>query len=122
MARKAASVQTGASSSSLNSKETPKVSKRGLRGEGHPSKQTPEVVSKLARAISLGLNDEESASLAGISDLTLTKWKRDPAFLRHRLRCDQRARGNSNSKNIFLSMRATARHLIALENSLRVGE
>jgi hypothetical protein len=72
MARKTASVQTGAWSSSLNSKETPKVSKRGVRGEGHPSKQTPEVVSKLARAISLGLNDEESASLAGISDLTLT--------------------------------------------------
>jgi hypothetical protein len=30
----------------------------------------------------LGLADDEAASLAGISDLTLTTWRKDPEFLR----------------------------------------
>jgi hypothetical protein len=29
----------------------------------------------------LGLADDEAASLAGISDMTLTRWRRDPEFL-----------------------------------------
>jgi hypothetical protein len=49
--------------------------------EGAPTKQTPEVVEKIARAIALGLADGEAASLAVISDMTLTTWRRDPEFL-----------------------------------------
>lgn len=58
-----------------------KVSKRGIAGDGRPSKQTPEVVAQIAHAISMGLNDAEAASLVGISDVTLTMWKRDPNFM-----------------------------------------
>ena len=32
-----------------------KVSKRGRRGEGRPTKRTPEVVAKIAQAIAIGL-------------------------------------------------------------------
>jgi hypothetical protein len=49
--------------------------------EGRPTKQTEEVVQKIANAIALGLADDEAASLAGVSDMTLTTWRRDPAFL-----------------------------------------
>src|SRR5262249_50232760 len=41
----------------------------------------PEVVQKIANAIALGLADDEAASLAGVSDMTLTTWRRDPVFL-----------------------------------------
>ena len=41
-----------------------------------------EVIQKIADAIALGLADDEAASLAGISDLTLTTWRKDPEFLR----------------------------------------
>jgi hypothetical protein len=60
---------------------TRKRSKRGRVNEGRPTKQTDEVVSKIANAIALGLADDEAASLAGISDMTLTTWRRDPEFL-----------------------------------------
>jgi hypothetical protein len=50
--------------------------------EGAPTKRTDEVVTKIANAIALGLADDEAASVAGISDLTLTKWRRDPEFVR----------------------------------------
>jgi hypothetical protein len=46
-------------------------------GEGGPTKQTSEVVEKIANAIAPGLADDEAASIAGISDLTLTKWRRE---------------------------------------------
>jgi hypothetical protein len=59
---------------------TGKRSKRG-RFEGRPTKQTPQVVEKIANAIALGLADDEAASLAGVSDMTLTTWRRDPEFL-----------------------------------------
>jgi hypothetical protein len=49
--------------------------------EGAPTKKTPEVVAKIAHAISLGLTDEEAAGYAGISDMTLTTWRKDPTFL-----------------------------------------
>ena len=32
--------------------------------------------------MALGLADDEAASFAGISDLTLTTWRKDPEFLR----------------------------------------
>jgi hypothetical protein len=59
-----------------------KLSKRGRQGEGRPTKQTPEVVEKIAKAIALGLADDEAAAIAGVSDLTLTKWRRDSEFVR----------------------------------------
>ena len=59
-----------------------KLSKRGRLGEGRPTKRSPEVVRKIADAISRGLNDDEAAAIAGISDLTLTTWRKDPEFLR----------------------------------------
>jgi hypothetical protein len=61
---------------------TPKKrSKRGVLGEGRPSKQTPVTVQKICNALAMGLNDEEAALFAGISDMTLTLWRRDPVFL-----------------------------------------
>jgi hypothetical protein len=60
---------------------TGKRSKRGILNEGAPTKQTPEVVAKIAYAISLGATDDEAAGYAGISDLTLVTWRKDPAFL-----------------------------------------
>jgi hypothetical protein len=60
---------------------TGKRSRRGGLSEGRPTKQTPEVGQKIANAIALSLADDEAASLAGISDMTLTTWRRDPAFL-----------------------------------------
>jgi len=59
-----------------------RCSKRDRLSEGRPTKQTEEVVQKIANAIALGLADDEAASLAGVSDLTLTKWCRDPEFVR----------------------------------------
>jgi hypothetical protein len=62
---------------------TGKRSKRGRLSEGVPTKKTPEVVAKIAHAISLGLTDEEAGGYAGISgNLTLTTWRKDPEFLR----------------------------------------
>ena len=59
-----------------------KRSKRGRLSEGRPTKQTEEVVQKIADAIALGLADDEAASIAGIGDRTLTNWRQDPEFLR----------------------------------------
>jgi hypothetical protein len=58
-----------------------KVSKRGILGDGRPSKQTPAKVRKICSALAMGLNDEEAALVAGISDVTMTLWRRDPAFV-----------------------------------------
>jgi hypothetical protein len=61
---------------------TGKRSRRGRLSEGAPTKKTPQVVAKIAYAIGLGLNDTEAADYAGVSDLTLTTWRKDPEFLR----------------------------------------
>ena len=68
--------------SSTATRPTGKHSRRGRLSEGAPTKQTPEVVQKIASAIALGLADDEAAAIAGVSDLTLTKWRRDPEFVR----------------------------------------
>jgi hypothetical protein len=58
---------------------TGKRSKRG-RFEGRPTKQTPQIVQKIAGAIALGLADDEAASIADINADTLAQWKKDPTF------------------------------------------
>jgi hypothetical protein len=58
-----------------------KVSKRGIKGDGRPSKLTPAVMAKLKEAFSYGLNDDQAAAVAGVSDVTLTIWKRRPEFM-----------------------------------------
>ena len=58
-----------------------KVSKRGIKGDGRPSKLTPTVMAKLKEAFALGLTDDQAASVIGVSDMTLTTWKRNPAFM-----------------------------------------
>ena len=57
-----------------------KRSRRGRLSEGRPTKRTPEMVAQIAEAISLGLNDEETAALVGIERNTLINWKKDPEF------------------------------------------
>ena len=57
-----------------------KVSKRGRAGEGRPTKRTPEVVAKIAKAVSIGLTDGEAALLAGINPDTMTEWHKDAEF------------------------------------------
>jgi len=49
---------------------TGKRSKRGRLSEGAPTKQTPEVVQKVASAIASGLADDEAAAIAGESSPT----------------------------------------------------
>lgn len=49
---------------------------------GRPTKMTRALVAKIAEALSFGLSDEEAADVAGISDLTLTTWRKRPDFLR----------------------------------------
>jgi hypothetical protein len=58
-----------------------KVSKRGIKGDGRPSKLTPAVMAKLKEAFALGLTDDQAAAVVNISDVTLTLWKRNPAFM-----------------------------------------
>jgi hypothetical protein len=58
-----------------------KVSKRGIKGDGRPSKLTPAVMAKLKEALALGLTDEQAAAVVGVSEVTLTMWKRNPAFI-----------------------------------------
>jgi hypothetical protein len=61
---------------------TPKKrSKRGILAEGRASKQTPARVRKICNALAMGLNDEEAALVAGITDVTMTLWRRDPLFV-----------------------------------------
>src|SRR6516162_3210977 len=57
-----------------------KLSRRGRLSEGRPTKRTPEMVARIAKAISLGLNDEESAALVRIDRDTLLEWNKDPEF------------------------------------------
>ena len=53
---------------------------RGRRGEGRPTKRTPEVVAAIAQAIAQGLTDREAGLLAGIRHDTITEWRKDPEF------------------------------------------
>ena len=57
-----------------------KLSRRGRQSEGRPTKRTPDMVERIAKAISLGSNDEETAVLVGIERNTLINWKKDPEF------------------------------------------
>ena len=61
---------------------TGKRSKRGRLSEGRPTKQTDVVVTKIAASLALGLSDDEAAAIAGINEVTLTRWKRDQEFCR----------------------------------------
>jgi hypothetical protein len=54
----------------------------GLHPGGRPSKQSPQTIDTLAQCVADGLTDEESASIAGIDDLTLTRWRKQPEFCR----------------------------------------
>ncbi len=64
----------------IKSEPERKISKRRRRGEGRPSKRTPEVVATIAAAIATGLTDEEASLLAGINPDTMTEWRKDPEF------------------------------------------
>ena len=59
---------------------TGKRSKRGRLSEGAPTKKTPEMISRISEAISLGLTDEETCNFVGIEPDTLVRWKKDPEF------------------------------------------
>jgi hypothetical protein len=50
-----------------------KKSKRGIIGEGRPTKRTPKVVAKIAEAVASGLTDEEASLLAGVNPDTMTE-------------------------------------------------
>jgi hypothetical protein len=52
------------------------------RAGGRPTKLTPQVKTKLKEAFAYGLNDDQAAALVGVSDFTLTLWKRNPAFVK----------------------------------------
>jgi hypothetical protein len=51
----------------IKSEPKRKISKRGRWDEGRPTKRTPEVVARIAKAVATGLTDEEAALLAGIN-------------------------------------------------------
>jgi hypothetical protein len=51
------------------------------RKNGRPTKLTPTTIAKLKEAFAYGLNDDQAAALVGVSDVTLTLWKRKPAFI-----------------------------------------
>jgi hypothetical protein len=64
----------------IESEPKPKIIKRSRKGEGRPSKRTPEVVATIAAAIATGLTDEEASLVAGINPDTMTEWRKDPEF------------------------------------------
>ena len=55
-------------------------SKRGRLSEGRQTKKTPEMVARVAEAISLGLTDEETSALIDIEPNALPTWKKDPEY------------------------------------------
>jgi hypothetical protein len=63
-----------------NSDMEGKKSKRGRVGEGRPTKRTAEVVAMIAKAVAIGLTDEEAGLLAGVRHDTMTEWRKDPEF------------------------------------------
>ena len=52
------------------------------RGQGRPTKLTPQVKAKLKEAFPCRLNDDQAAALVSVSPFTLTLWKRNSAFLK----------------------------------------
>jgi hypothetical protein len=65
----------------MDSEPERKVSKRGRRGEGRPTKRTPEVVAAIAQAIAQGLTDREAGLLAGVRPRYDDRMaQRDPEF------------------------------------------
>jgi len=56
-----------------------KRSKRGRLSEGAPTKKTPEMLSRISEAISLGLTDEETCNFVGIEPDTWYDGKRIPS-------------------------------------------
>jgi hypothetical protein len=46
----------------------------GKHPGGRPTKRTPEIVDRIAEAISYGLTNEDAACLVGINDETLERW------------------------------------------------
>ena len=59
---------------------TAKRSRRGRLSDGAPTKKTPEMLSRISEAVSLGLTDEETCNFVGIETDTLVRWKKDPEF------------------------------------------
>ena len=57
-----------------------KLSRRGRQSEGRPTKRTPEMVARIAKAISPELNDEETVGLVGIDRDTHLEWNKHPEF------------------------------------------
>jgi hypothetical protein len=55
--------------------------KSAARGAGRPTKLTPAMMARLKEAFALGLTDDQAASVINVSDMTLTTWKRNPAFM-----------------------------------------
>jgi hypothetical protein len=52
----------------------------GKHPGGRPSKRTPALVARIAKAISDGLSDEYVAALVGIDAPTLSEWRHDKEF------------------------------------------
>jgi hypothetical protein len=59
---------------------TGKRSKRGGLSEGAPTKRTPEITARIAKAIALGLTDQEAAAIVDIEPSTLSHWRLIPEF------------------------------------------
>jgi hypothetical protein len=57
----------------MNMEPAHTISKRGRLGEGRPTKRTPQVATKIAEAVAIGLTDEEAALLAGVNPDTMTE-------------------------------------------------
>ena len=65
----------------MNSAPARSISKRGRVGEGRPTLYTPELANRLADHIAVGLTDEESAALEGISPDCINRWRKgNPEF------------------------------------------
>jgi hypothetical protein len=67
------------------------VSKRGRLSEGRPTKKTPEMVARIAEAISFGLTDTEVSDLVEIEPDTLVAWNKGPGVFRTDKSCSRGA-------------------------------
>ena len=59
---------------------TARRSRCGRLSDGAPTKKTPEMLSRISEAVSLGLTDEETCNFVGIETDTLVRWKKDREF------------------------------------------
>ena len=75
--------------------------KKPPKRNGRPSKLTPAVMAKIKEAFAYGLTDEQTASIVGVSEVTMTLWKRKPAFMAE-------IRGAVNERLIFRLKRIEA--------------